>query len=109
MKTTSLIWYCTKNEQKGGIDDENEADTKLDDSSEKVSIEINPLEIKLSDIIINPDADNEGEWVLNENPTFENVLSSSIDASDNDDVLLKKLNKTPALHILVTQAYQIIH
>lgn len=62
---------------------------------------MNPFVIELSDIIINPDADYEGEWVLNENHVFGYVLSSSNDKSNNKDVLIKKLSKTLALQIPV--------
>lgn len=50
-------------------------DSKPNNCSEKVFLELNPLAIELTDVHINPKADDEGEWVPNENPTFDDTLS----------------------------------
>lgn len=62
---------------------------------------MNPIVRELSNVTINTDIDDEDELVLNENLALEYVLSHSIDASNNKYVLIKRLNKTPALQILV--------
>lgn len=88
-----------KEEQK----DNSEADSELDDGSNKVSIEMNPPVIGLSDININPNTDDEGIWVLNKDIDFEYVLSSSDGTSETNDVIIKKLNRILILHIPFNQ------
>lgn len=90
-----------KDEQEDKTDDGNEVVIELDDNLERASVELNPFVIKLSDVTTNPNVDTEGELVLNENPIFEYVLSSSTNASDNEEILTKKLNKTMTSHIPV--------
>lgn len=45
-------------------------------------MELGPFVIELNDENINSVADDEGEWVLNENLAIEYVLSTSVDTSN---------------------------
>lgn len=56
-------------------DDNNEAKTMLDDGLDKASVEIDSLIFDVSNININPNIDDEGEWVFNKYIAFEYVLS----------------------------------
>lgn len=93
---TVAILY--KDKQKDETNDGNEA-AEPDDGLEKVSVELKPLVIKISDVAINSDAYIEGERVLNKSSAFKYVLFSSMDETNNEKSLIKKLNKTSALHI----------
>lgn len=62
---------------------------------------MNSLIIVLSDINIDLNADDESEWVINEDIAFEYILSGSNDTFEIEDVIVKKLNKIIALHIPV--------
>lgn len=104
-RNREFVYQCNSlpNEQDDEANDGNVADLEPNNSSEKVSIELDPLVIELNIVNISLDADNEGEWVFNEKPIFEYVLSSSSDTSGNEDVLIKKLNKRSAQHVPAAQ------
>lgn len=74
--------------------DGSEVDSKPVDSSNRVSVKLNPLVIGLNDININPNADDEGEWVFNEEIVFEYVLSRFDNKSETKYMIIKRLNKT---------------
>lgn len=79
----------------------NKANSEADDGLDEASVELDPIVIILNNVNINPNANDEGEWVYNEDTAFEYVLSRSDNTSQTEDVIIKKFNKILALHITI--------